>query len=159
MNDYYMKDLLTNLTGINNGLLAWHTLTFCNSLYPLEAYQIIDWYLTEFIKMERGCPHLTLNRHFLYMKVSNEDWRKALQNEKDPDITEIQQFCAPIKDLEFKFSKFEQLIFDGILKCEVTGNKYGAFEILLSLDAEPNSPKDALFMKKFIPEDFKEEDK
>ena len=156
MNDYYLKDLLTKLTGISNASLAWRTLIFCNSIYPLEAYNVIKSCFDEFNRIYNKNRHGFSIRNCLLMKISNEDWKRAMHNSKDPELTEIQQFCAPIKDLEFKFSKFQQLVEDGILKCEVTGNRSGAFKILLSLDAEPNSPKDALFMKKFIPEDFKQ---
>ena len=159
MNDYYLKDLLTKLTGISNASLAWRTLIFCNSIYPLEAYNVISKCVDEFNRRHNRNRYNYRITNLLLMNISNEDWKAAMHNSKDPELTEIQQFCAPIKDLEFKFSKFQQLVEEGILGCEVSGNKYGAFKILLTLETEPNSTKDALFMKKFNPEDFKEEDK
>ena len=158
-NEYTLGELAKKVTGLENGTLALYTFEFCNSIYPLEAFKPIMRNLLS-VNWKKSYDIRYLNNINVRKGViSGDDFRKALHNDKDPDLTEIQEFCAPMKNLEFKFSKFESLVLSWVLDCQVSGDKNGAYIVNLSFRANKPEEKDALFMKKFNPEDFKEEDK
>ena len=159
MNKETLGELAKQVTGINNELLAWLTLEFCNSIYPLEAYNVATRVLNRHMGYRRRMQYHGPDPKFLEAEFQGDEWYNALYNDKDPARTEIEQFCAPIRDLVSKFAKFEQLVRGGILSCEVSGNKNGAYLIRFTMQTEEPNIKNELFMKKFNPEDFKEESK
>ena len=158
-NEYTLGELAKKVTGLENGTLALYTFEFCNSIYPLQAFSPIKDVLNS---LNWNKPYKVSDLNHINIRktlLSAREFREALHNDKDPYLTEIQQFCAPMKELEFKFSKFESLVLDSVLDCQVSGDKNGAYIVNLSFRTNKPEERDALFMKKFNPEDFKEEDK
>ena len=150
-------DLVKSITGLNNEILAIKTLVFCNTMYHLKAMEIINKNAPNEFKFKHSW---TVNSYgALCQEIDNEDYREALHNDHDPDLTEIQEFCAPMKNLEFKFSRFENLVRNCIMNCEVTGNKNGAYVLWFYFKTRKPDEKGPLFMRKFNPDDFNQESK
>ena len=158
-NEYTLGELAKKETGLENETLAILTFEYCNNMYPLEAFKPVVNCIKRFNAYNVHIRYKATDISILQERITAESFRDALHNDKDPDLTEIQEFCAPMKNLEFKFSKFENLVKSEILDCEVTGNKDGAYIVQLSFKTNKPEEKNALFMKKFNPEDFNQEDK
>ena len=158
-NEYTLGELAKKVTGLENELLAMLTFDFCNSMYPLEAFKPVVNCIKRFNGYNKHLKYKVTDDSVLREGISAERFRDALHNDKDPDLTEIQKFCAPMKELEFKFSKFENLVRSWILDCQVSGDKNGAYIVNLSFRTNKPEERNALFMKKFNPEDFNEESK
>ena len=149
---YNLSDFVKQMSGLNNALLAFLALEYCDSIYPLYGFREIKGY----IEREYAKHFHKPNYYALSFKVTNEVFRQSRYNKQDPKIDEIWRFCSPLLSLEAKFNKFQNLVYDGIFDCRVSGNEYGAHIITFTMKTDAREEEDPLFMKVFNSEDFTE---
>ena len=149
---YTVSDYLKQMSGLNNALLAYLALEYCDSMYPLYGFRDIKKYIEVTYAKHFKKP----NYYALGYKITTDLYKQSRFNNQDPKIDEIWKFCSPLLSLQNKFNKFQNLVYDGILDCQVSGNEYGAHIITFTMKTYAREEEDPLFMKVFNTEDFTE---